>query len=102
MPERLPFRRMRPTLALIRIEVQLLLSMELIEWEAQDYVKFLVMSDMTKAMKSPTHNQMLVLVGAWLKFYKSLLERLPEGHELRGKVQAEFEKASEGYKELLT
>lgn len=103
MTNNTPFRDMRQSLSAAQVEVQLLLAVPGLEWPQTDYAFFMVMADMTqKAQKqNPTRKQMLAMLGAWLRFYKRLVEALPPDSELRGKVQAEFNKVSEPYQGLL-
>lgn len=98
-----PFRDMRQALTAAHAEVQLLLGVPDIEWPQADYALFLSMSNMTLAAhkQNPTRKQVLAMLGAWLRFYKRLVEALPADNELRGKVQAEFNKVSEPYQGLL-
>lgn len=94
------FRLMREALRLTQAEVQILLGVKTIEWPPMEYSFFLALADMSKQVKNPTRKQMLTQLGAWLRFYKRLIEALPDGSELKPAVQAEFDKVSEPYKGL--
>jgi hypothetical protein len=103
MSDPIAFHDMRQALSAAQIEAQLLLALPGLEWPRTDYAFFMAMADMTqKARKqNPTRKQMLAMLGAWLRFYKRLVEALPADNELRGKMQAEFNQVSEPYQGLL-
>ena len=102
MPDPFTFRRMREALRITRAETQLLLAVPGIEWPPMEYTFFLALADMTKQVKNPTRKQMVVQLGAWLRFYKRLIEALPDDYPLKATGQTEFDKVSEPYKELLS
>lgn len=97
-----PFRHMRLTLKLVRAQVQLLLAVEGMEWKTEDYAKFFVMSETTHKTHSsnPTYAQEIGMIGAWLRFYRKLLDRLPYG-EFKTNIEMEWSKVVMGYEELL-
>ena len=102
MPVRkLPFREMRHTLNITRVQVGLLLAFEGAAWSQEEYALFFVMNEMVERTDNPTYTQYIGIVGAWLRFYKRLIERLPEGDPLRVNSEGEYEKLSTPYKELL-
>lgn len=94
------FRRMREALRITRAETQLLLAVPGLEWPPMDYTFFLALADMSKQVKNPTRKQMLTQIGAWLQFYKRLIEALPDDLPLKATAQIEFGKVSEPYKGL--
>lgn len=103
MSNPIPFRNMRQTLIAVQAQVQLLLGVPELKWPQTDYALFLALAEMTKKAQSnnPTRKQLLAVLGAWLRFYKRLVDALPESHEVRGKIQTEFDKVSEPYQGLL-
>lgn len=101
MSNPIPFRNLRQTLMVINAECAMLLAVEGLEWSKMDYSMFLVMTEMWKKRDNPTYNQMLVFVGAWLRFLKRLIAQLPEG-DLKANSEVEFSKVSTGFEELVT
>lgn len=97
----IPFREMRPALKTAQIEVQMLLGLPNVEWPQNEYALFMGLANMSKQVENPTRKQMLVLIGAWLRFYRRLLLALPEDHVVRVKVMPEFDKLAEPYQTLL-
>jgi hypothetical protein len=92
---------MRPALQTAQMEVQMLLGLPNVDWSQSDYAVFLALGNMSKQVENPTRKQMLVQLGAWLRFYRRLLLALPEDHVVRVKVMPEFEKLAEPYQALL-
>lgn len=94
------FRELRRVLVIVQVEVQLLLGVPGIEWPNSDYALFLAMGELSRKVKNPTRKQMLTHLGAWLRFYKRLIDTLPEDNPLKVTGQVEFNKVSEPYKGL--
>lgn len=101
MSDRIPFRDMRQRLAATKAEAALLLGMESLTWAKDEYAMFMIIGEMSNKTPNPTYAQMQMLVGVWLRFYKRLIERLPDGHILREKCQVEFDKLAVGYEEVV-
>lgn len=101
MSRLIPFREMRPALETIRQQVQLILSLPNMEWPQNDYAVFLALANMSSQLQNPTRKQMLTHIGTWLRFYRRLLQALPEDHPARVKVMPEFDKLAEPYQALL-
>lgn len=103
MTYNVPFREMRQALTAAKTEAGLLLAVPGINWPPNDYAFFMSLSQMTDAARkqNPTRKQMLAMLGAWLRFYKRLVEALPVDNEVRAKVQAEFDTVSAPYRGLL-
>lgn len=94
------FRALRATLKATRIECQLLLAVQGVIWTEREYGTFFVMNDIWHKTSNPTYKQMIAMVVGWLRFYRRLWERLPEG-EFRGNMEREWSKLSIGYESLL-
>lgn len=96
----IPFRDMRVALKLARTEVGVLLGLPNVEWPQSEYATFLAIVDVSKRMDNPTRTQMLTQLGVWLRFYRRLIESLPES-SLRANCQTQFDTLSAPYQGLL-
>lgn len=97
----IPFRDMRPALKTAQMETQMLLGLPNVEWPNSDYAVFMALAQISERITNPSRKQMVAHLGAWLRFYKRLLQSLPEDHAVRVKVQPEFDKLAEPYKTFL-
>lgn len=97
---KLSFRNMRNTLIVAHAQVAMLLALPHVEWKEIDYAQFMVMEQMWRNRDNPTRNQVLVHVGAWLRFLKRLMDALPDD-DMKANCLVEFSKTSKGYEELL-
>lgn len=102
MSKRHAFKDMRHTLEIVEAQATMLLAAPGLDWERNEYALSMVMANMTHQTKNPTYTQMLTFLAAWLRFFKRLIERLPEDSLLRAQCQMDFDKLSENYQELLT
>ena len=96
--QRYPFKVMKETLAIFIGSSQFLLGLESIVWTDKDYANFAVMAEMvTDIQKSnPTHEQYFVLMVTWGRFFKTLVDRVPQP-DLKDKAEALFKQLSEPY-----
>lgn len=101
MTNRYPFRHMRLTLKLIMAQCALLLATEgVVAWTDQDYALFFSMSEMWHKLDNPTYPQQVGILGAFMRFYRTLIDKMPEG-DLRAQCEREWVKVTEGYGDLL-
>lgn len=96
-----PFRDMRRALTTTQAEIQLLLAAEEIPWSQEEYALFFALVEMTRNLDNPTRTQILTILGVWLRFYRRLIERLPDGDALHVAALAEFAKLSAPFQHLL-
>jgi len=102
MPDNpIPFRRMNATLKATRAEVQLLLSVDGIHTPPQFYALFLSMSNMSSNLVNPSRLQLMTQIAVWLRFYRRLIDTLPDANPLKATAQKDFEQLSEPYQSLL-
>lgn len=95
-----PFRHMRLTVKLIKAQVQLLLAVEGMDWTQRDFATFFVMNEMGHKTPNKTYPQAIGELGAWLRFYRRLLDKLPYG-EFKTNIEVEWGKVVMGYEDLL-
>ena len=96
-----PFREIRQALAAVKVEVSLLMAAPGTEWRREDYATYFMLAEMTKKIDNPSRQKLLMVLGTWLRFYRRLLDELPEDNLLRGTAQVEFQKISKPYEKLL-
>ena len=96
----IPFRELRATLKLAQVQTALLLAVPGMAWTNNDYALMFVMDEMWRKEINPTHKRMVGIVGAYLRFYKRMIEKLPD-NEFKTNIKAEYDKLSEPYKDLL-
>lgn len=101
MPNKHPFRHMRLTLRTCIAHVNLLLGLHGITWTDEEYALFIVMVEMYHAAEGRTYPQAIGELGAWLRFLRRLIQRLPVDAKVRSDIQKEFDKLSEQYPDLL-
>lgn len=101
MSESIPFRRMNATLKTVRAEVQLLLSVDGIDTPPNFYAVFVAMDKMTSGQVNPSRFQLMMLISVWLRFYRRLIDTLPDANPLKATAQKDFEQLSEPYQSLL-
>lgn len=99
-PRVYPFRLMRDHIKRMQAAVGLLFAVEGLGLQPIDFARFNVMMGMWRATKNPTYIQMLTAVGAWLRFYKSLIDRMPEG-DLKTHAVGEYETINGEYAEVM-
>ena len=97
----IPFRDMRQTLALAQAQIALLLAVPGMEWSQNDYIMLFAMNEMWRKEVNPTRRRMVGIVGAYLRHYRKLIAKLPEGGEMRENMQAEWDKLAEPYKNVI-
>lgn len=101
MSKVVPLRQIYRNLRTVQVQVQFMLAVEGINWQLQDYATFFAMTEQSRVLERPDRKQLLTHIGAWLKFYKQLIDKLPEGLLIRDAALVEFDKVSEPYQGLL-
>ncbi len=101
MSNPIPFRRMNATLKATRAEVQLLLAVDGLDTPPQFQALFLAMSNMSSAQVNPSRLQLMTQIAVWLRFYKRLIDTLPDANPLKATAQKDFNQLSEPYQSLL-
>lgn len=96
----IPFRELRATLKLAQTQTALLLAVPGMAWTQNDYILMFAMDEMWRGEVNPTYKRMVGIVGAYLRFYKRMIEKLPEG-DMRTNMQTEFEKLAVGMEDLI-
>lgn len=98
-----PFKDLRQVVTVLKTEVQLLLSVEGLEWSQNDQVTFFVLAEMTaKTFKNGTsYTQMWTAVLAWYKYFKRMIEQLPADNPLRISGLQELGKIESKYPEVV-
>lgn len=91
---------MRHTMQLVQAQTFLLLGMQGVEWEQKEYALFYVMKQMIEQYSNPSYVQYAAGLGAWLRFQKRLVDRLPEG-EGKTTCEAEWGKLAADYSDLV-
>lgn len=96
-------RDMRQTILECRAAIALLLGVKEMYWEDKEYALYSIMSQMWVQSRkdNPTHSQVKVFTGAWLRFLARLIEAMPVGI-MRKDLDFQFKNISYGYTELLT
>lgn len=96
--KRTPFKLMKEHSRIAMSAAAFLLGMESIIWKDEDYVRFTTIAETVKQIEAsnPTHEQCLVATVSMLRFFKTLIDRLPDA-ELATKGQALFDQISPFY-----
>ena len=95
------FRAMKRAMLLVQAQTALLLSVEGLGFTKKDYALFFVMGEMVHKMDNPTRKQYSAALGATLRVYRGMVDRLQEGSDLRRQCEAEWVKLSRGFESLL-
>lgn len=101
MTPKIPFRQMNVTLHTVQGEIALLLGVEHIHWDKADYATFIVMSNISKGMVNPSRAQFTAQLVVWLRFYKRLVDTLPDSEPLRNTALAAYFQLAAPYQHLL-
>lgn len=96
--ERYPFKQMRETYRVAMSASAFLLGMESIIWKDEDYLRFTTIAEMTQQIEdsNPTHEQFFVAMVTMTRFFKTIVDRLPDP-ELRAKGQELFNQIAAPY-----
>lgn len=98
-----PFKDLRQVVTVLKIEAQLLLSVEGLTWSQNDQAMFFILTEMTSSTlkNGTTYSQMWVAVTVWLRYFRRLINQLPEESELRASGLQEIEKIEQKYPEVV-
>lgn len=86
---------------LVQAQTALLLSVDGLGFTDKDYALFVIMGSMVHKMDNPTRKQYTGALGATLRAYRGMVDRLQEGSDLRRQCEAEWVKLSSGFESLL-
>ena len=72
-------RDMKETIRVFTAGCWMILGNKMLNWPDEDYARFGTLADMTTQMQkqNPTHKQHLVVLVAWGRFFKSIIDRVP-------------------------
>lgn len=97
-----PFKELRQVVTVLKAEAQLLLAIEGLTWSQNDHVMFFVMNEMTtKTLNGTSYTQMWAAVMVWHRYFKRLIDQLPEGSPIKISGVKEYQKIELKYPEIV-
>lgn len=101
MSDKIPFREIQKSLRIIEAEVGIVLGFEGFLYDAPTYAFFLGLIETGKMMNNPTRTQRLAQLGAWFRYYQTVIDQMPADHPMRSLSQAALNQIMKPYKGLL-
>lgn len=99
MPSTIPFKEMNRDLSLIAAKSQLLLGLPEVEFKESTYALFFILEG-KRSIKHDSRRKMLIQIGVWIRFLKSIIEELPAGHKVIAEAQKDVESLEQKYPEV--